>query len=777
MAQNSSTTAAPAWAPWPFAGATLLGAFLLFQVQPLIGKFILPWFGGAPAVWTTCMLFFQIALFGGYAYSHLLVSRLAPRGQFVVQGLLLLAALTALPIAPSASWKPADSSNPTVRILLLLAATVGLPYFVLSTTSPLVQAWFSRRFPGRPPYRLYALSNFGSLLALLSYPLVFEPACDLATQSRLWSWAFPLYAALTAVCGATAWRSSRAIVTRSVSEGVETRSVSEAIEARSASEGVETRNASEAIETRNASEGIEARSASEVEASTTSLPRNRMPLRASMPATSPAPRWPQRALWLLLPACASLVLLATTNHVCQDVAVVPFLWVAPLSLYLLTFIICFDRPGWYVRPLWASLAVMGIAAVTASDRTLDWLTERYRHEGMSLTYAHQLVLHFGAMFAIAMVCHGELVRLRPGARRLTEFYLLLAAGGALGGAVVSLAAPHVFKTFLEWNLGMLAAYVLATVVLFRAVPKTGRRRTAALLLCGFAAGGFAPVLLWQGDFRPRAASDPRLLDRQRNFYGVVSVWECDGDRPELRRRLLRHGAILHGQQFLAAEKRRLPLNYYVPESGIGRAFAELRKRHKPLRVGIAGLGAGTLACYARAGDRFTFYEINPAVRDMAEKYFTYLADARGSGATVDLVMGDARLALERQPSQGFDLLVLDAFSGDSVPVHLLTREAMEIYRRHVAADGAIALHATNTYLYLVPVVRALAEDARLGWRRVHTTEDAARFRFRGDWVVASGRQDFLDAIPNVPPPPEQGDNFLVPVWTDQNNNLFRILVF
>ena len=268
---------APAWTAWAFAAATLLGAFLLFQIQPLISKFILPWFGGAPAVWTTCMLFFQIVLFAGYAYSHLLVSRLSPRGQAALQILLVLAAIAVLPIAPGAAWKPVDGSAPTVRILLLLAATVGLPYFVLSTTSPLVQAWFSRSFPGRTPYRLYALSNFGSLLALLSYPFVFEPAFDLATQSRIWSWAFPVYAILLGLCAAAVWRLNRG----SPAAG----------------------SPSNAEETSR---------------------------RKGMRTASP--RWSQRVLWLLLPACASLVLLATTNHVCQDVAVVPFLWVGRCGL-------------------------------------------------------------------------------------------------------------------------------------------------------------------------------------------------------------------------------------------------------------------------------------------------------------------------------------------------------------------------------------------------------------------------------------------------------------
>ncbi len=390
---------APAWTAWAFAAATLLGAFLLFQVQPLVGKFILPWFGGATAVWTTCMLFFQIALFGGYAYSHLMVGRLSLRSQVVVHCLLLLAAVAVLPIVPSSAWKPTGDAAPTLVILLLLTATVGLPYFVLSTTSPLIQAWFSRSFPGRMPYRLYALSNLGSFLALLSYPFVFEPAFSLATQARLWSWVFLVYVVLAALGGIAVWRLrlAQSTLTRSVGEAVTCDPrLRFGLVSGSTVGGIQ--NACEAPQ-----------------------------------GSSTATGWLQRVLWLLLPACASLVLLATTNHVCQDVAAVPLLWIVPLSLYLLTFIICFDHPRWYVRPLWAGLAVLGIAAVMGSDKMLDWITEPYQHEGMVLTYAHQLCLHFGTMFLICMVCHGELVRLRPAPRRLTEFYLLLSAGGRWAG--------------------------------------------------------------------------------------------------------------------------------------------------------------------------------------------------------------------------------------------------------------------------------------------------------------------------------------------------------
>ena len=485
----------------------------------------------------------------------------------------------------------------------------------------------------------------------------------------------------------------------------------------------------------------------------------------------------RRVVWLRQPAHASVILLATTNHVCQDVAPWPFLWVAPLSLYLLSFIVCFDHPRWYVRPLWALPAIIGIAAVLGSDAVLGRAGDPYRHSASaSLGFAYQLVLHLGTMFCIAMVCHGELVRLKPEPRRLTEFYLYLSGGGALGGILAGVAAPHVFSTFAEWNLGMVAAYIVATVVLFLAIPKRGWGRTPALLAAGFAVGGFFVVLLGQGDWSAAEANGLRLVDRQRNFYGVVSVWEVDRGDPLTDRLRMKHGAILHGEQFLAPKKRGTAFNYYAPESGIARAILALQNRKPSLRVGVVGLGTGTLAAFARPGDRFTFYEINPAVRRMAEEHFYYLGDARDRDAEIDIALGDARLTLDRQPSQNFDLLVVDAFSGDSVPVHLLTREAMQIYRRHVAADGVIAINITNSYLNLLPVARALAEDAGLGWRRVFATEDEPTFRTRSNWVITSGDQALLDELPNIPTPPSLKDNFIVPVWTDQKNDLFKIMI-
>jgi hypothetical protein len=342
--------------------------------------------------------------------------------------------------------------------------------------------------------------------------------------------------------------------------------------------------------------------------------------------------------------------------------------------------------------------------------------------------------------------------------------------------LVSLVAPRIFSSFLEWNLGMIAAYVLATAVLFLSVPRSGERRVPGLFASGFAVGGLFVIVLWQFDWTQPKPGDSRLVDSRRNFYGVVSVTDKDDNDPQMHRLRLNHGAIRHGQQFLLPEKRRQALTYYTPDSGVGRAIVELQKRNSKVRVAVVGLGIGTLAAYARPGDHFTFYEINPAVTEMAEKYFFYLQDARDRGAEVEIVMGDARLTLDAQEPQHFDLLALDAFSGDSVPVHLLTREAMDIYRRHVADDSILAIHVTNSYLYLFPVARALADYASRDLRRVYRDDDPDKFRNRSDWVIISGNQSFLESIPNVSPPVNFQDDFTIPVWTDRKNDQFRILI-
>ncbi len=706
---------------WPgliFAITILVSAFLLFQVQPLISKFILPWFGGCPAVWTTCMLFFQVVLFAGYSYAHLVGSRMTVGWQAAVQVAILLAAVALLPIAPAASWKPTGSDGPTWRILLLLTATVGLPYFVLSTTSPLVQVWFSHSYPGRSPYRLYALSNFGSLAALLSYPFLFEPAFDLPRQSWLWSGAFVGYVVLCGACAGWLW----------VRKPCAT-----------------------------AAPGLD-------------------PDVAVSPAATGLSglRW---LLWVFLPACASLVLLATTNHVCQDVAVVPFLWVAPLALYLLSFILCFDHPRWYVRGLWATLAASAVLVaagpgflLAALDKVMVGLHIRAASD-LSLDFIQQLVLYFSAMFFICMVCHGELARLRPSPRRLTSYYLCIAAGGALGGVFVSLVAPLIFSTFFEWKLGLVLSFLVADA----AATWAARRFHLLFAVATALAGGAGLGLLF---FVLSNDAGEQVLQQARNFYGVVAVLEYERGQPR-DQYVMRHGAINHGAQYVAPdepEKRRIPLTYYGRTSGVGRTVAYLQCQHPRIRVGVVGLGAGTMAAYARPGDRYRFYEINPVVGQFTEAggYFTYLSDARKRGAAIELVMGDGRLSLEREPSEQFDLLVLDAFSGDSIPAHLLTREAFAIYGRHMAPNGVIAVDISNKYLALAPVLRGLARNAGLAMSEIYADGDEEHDLFANDWTLLTHDKRLLATLAPKTLAAEN-DEPEVPLWTDHYNNLFQIL--
>ena len=504
MALDPTTSArSPRWSIAAFGVTILAGAFLLFQVQPLVSKAILPWFGGCSAVWTTCMLFFQVVLFAGYCYAHLLQQWLTPRRQAAVHLAVVVAGLALLPILPGAQWKPHDGSNPTWQILLLLAGTVGLPYFALSATSPLVQSWFSGVWPDRSPYRLYALSNAGSLAALLSYPFVFEPAFGLPTQSLLWSGLFVLYAVLCVASLASVWR---CVSPLPLGEGQGARA------AEGSGFGVQ---------------GSETPNLQISKSPNSPGPHpNPLPKGEGTVSSPPSPLWLDRLRWLALPACASLMLLAVTNHVCQDVAAVPFLWVMPLSLYLLSFIICFEHERWYSRQFWTAAVVFTLAGVVVNDFT------RSNHPlGLLLEAA----LNFAALFFACMVCHGELARLKPSPRRLTEFYLMIAAGGALGGLFVAVVAPLVFRTHLEWQIGVQASTLLAVGLLF--LPRWAGRRgiICYLLLSPLIAAGVSYGFYWGFDPVPP-------IDRTRNFFGVVTVMKTTvdddanepGDTPELQ---------------------------------------------------------------------------------------------------------------------------------------------------------------------------------------------------------------------------------------------------
>ena len=667
-----------------YAATIFLSAFLLFQVQPLVAKVILPWFGGSAAVWTICMLFFQLLLLAGYLYSHAYVRMGIPTRRHIHIALLAAAAAT-LPLAASAAWKPSGGEDPTWRILALLVTSVGLPYFMLSTTGPLVQVWYARAFERASPYRLFALSNLGSMIALVTYPLAVEPLLALRAQTAIWSVGFVVFAL---GCAALAWRSRE-------------REVELAPQARSDKPGP----------------GLQ-------------------------------------ALWAALAACASVLLLAFTSHMTLNVAAIPFLWVLPLALYLLSFVLCFEASGWYRRWLFLPLAGAGLAAVcvtlTQSNPSIWTL----------------IPLYSATLFAACMVCHGELARSKPEPRHLTGFYLMLALGGALGGVLVGLVAPQVFDDLYELPIGMCALSVLAMVALLRDRSSLlyGRWGTAARLVFFALIVGLGVALArtyWDN------AADSRLTSR--NFYGVLNVRDS-GEGPEAMR-VLAHGTIIHGKQFLEADRRDWPTSYYGMTSGIGLAILDARSRG-PLRVGVVGLGAGTLAAYGRPGDVFRFYDINPKVIELAHSEFSFLKD---SPAQVEVALGDARLSLEREPVQNFDILALDAFSSDAIPVHLLTVEAFRAYLRHLKPGGLLAVHISNRYLDLVPVVQQAARHLSLEIRQVENDDDDDAGVYRSDWMLLSASPtafegNFLkEGAEKIDSEPS------VRLWTDDYSDLYRIL--
>ena len=674
-----------------------LSAFLLFEVQPVIAKMILPWFGGSSAVWSTCMLFFQIILLLGYAYAHFL-NKLPPRRQAIVHISLLAISLATLPIIPGAYWKQPSGMHPSLTILALLSVTVGMPYFLLSSTSPLLQAWYARTHSTALPYRLFALSNFCSMLALLTYPFVIEPNLASHTQGIAWSAGFAGFAAL---CALTAWRMSAESAQPVLGE---------------------------------AQAGTE-------------------------PAT--APTWSQRLIWLGLAASASILLLGVTTHLTQDVAAIPFLWIVPLTVYLLSFIICFEMPRLYHRAVFTPLL---IASLTFMAYFL-WPD----HGKMAM---RSVIAAFGsALFVCCMVCHGELVRLKPHPRYLTGFYVIVSLGGAMGGLFVGLFAPNVFHAYYEFPIG-LGLCALITGIVFSLALRAASRfwmqtgiAVMFVMLAGY--GYFLQAIM------------VRMVDGylvvSRNFYGQLRVAE-DGDPridDDASRRLI-HGVINHGQQMLRDEYRRLPVSYFCPDSGIGRGMKALEGR--PRRIGILGLGCGTLAAYGRAGDTLRIYEINPQVLEIANRNFTYLKD---TAAKVEVALGDGRLLLEAEPSTPdklFDILVMDAFSGDSVPVHLITKEAFAIYFKHLKPNGILAVNISNSYLELDPVMeRAAAAFGKTGYIYNWTPKKGDPLCFACSWALIMSRETAaqyeelsLDAELLVPKRPFR-------IWTDDFSNMFSIL--
>ncbi|HEV2038911.1 MAG TPA: fused MFS/spermidine synthase [Casimicrobiaceae bacterium] len=669
-----------------YTATIFVSAFLLFLVQPIMAKQILPWFGGSANVWTTCLVFFQTTLLLGYAYADLVVRRTSARTQMRIHVALLALSCIVLPIVPGAQWKPIGTESPSLLILALLAATIGLPYFLLSTTSPLVQAWFARSFPGRSPYRLFALSNLASMLALLGYPIGLEPWVTTRFQSYGWSVAYVVFALLCAACG---WYSVRA--------------------ARPGTEPAQQQNAS--------------------------------------PADAALPAGTRQLLWAALAATGSFLLLAVTNHLCQNISSIPLLWVVPLSIYLLTFILCFDGRGWYRPDLFASMlaAALGVMAWTLADRSL----------------AHKLELQIGVfcvgLFLACMFCHGELARLKPAPRYLTRFYLMVSAGGAVGSALVGLVAPLVLPAYFELAFGLAACAALLAYQVRRGHPVFVALAIVALV---FTVGAGA----WQ----IQEFFDGTLL-ATRNFYGVLRVQLYGAETS--RHRSLMHGTILHGTQYLEPDLARRPTTYYTQTSGVGRALESMHPTTRPLKVGVIGLGAGTLATYGSKGDIYRFYDINPAVIVIANRDFSYLRD---SDAIIQTPLGDARLNLEREAPQGFDLLAIDAFSSDSIPVHLLTDEALAVYLKHMKPGGIIAFHLTNRFLDLNPVVKQLA-DAHHLFSVLVADEGDEGIVSRSDWVLLSDREASLQVPQIAEAASEIATRENLRLWTDDFNNIIQIL--
>ncbi len=834
---------------WWSAGTILLSAFLLFQVQPIISKKILPWFGGSPAVWTTCVLFFQLALLGGYAYSHWLIKHVGIRRQGIIHASLLVLALVTLPIVPWDWWKPADGTLPAMRIMRLLLVVVGATYFLLSTTGPLVQAWFARLYPGRSPYRLYALSNVGSLAALLTYPFLFETALMVNTQGYLWSLLFIVFAGLIGIMALTMWREAQ----------IET-PVEEPLQPAAA---------------KPAKPG-------------------------DKPEAPPADAPPSLGLWigwLALAATATMTFLSFTNHLSQDIAVVPFMWVIPLSIYLLSFIICFEYERWYSRTVFGVLALLSVLWLTATlnysavdellekpqrfvaaavtrpkmdnpdeidayrkkpfsekmelakpafsspyswtmnrvfegvgwivkggDVVAQWCFNAYRGIAGSLGRQVEPREHWQfectcgdfpdhvfaistsfmiVLFFICMVCHGELVKSKPAPKYLTSFYLSISLGGALGGLFVALICPVIFKSHFELAMSMIGGFLVGWIAIFNA-GRQGYLKSRELWQWAFAfilVG--TTLLIAKGNIEstepgrllslfPKAIrdkivawklvpqADEDIVARDRNFYGTVSVAKMgDWDVPSESGYALYNGRIWHGFQYQDPARHLEPTTYYVPGTGAALSVQEhpKRKAGEGLKVGVIGLGTGSMAAHAVEGDKFYFYDIDPKIVDFARKYFTYLDKSPGKP---EVILGDARIMMERQEPQNYDVIVLDAFSGDAIPAHLLTYEAFALYDRHLhkdaqgRPDGVIVIHISNRYLDLKPVVKAIANEYQYDTVMVHASGDGSVADTASDWVLVSKNKEFLAGSAVQAAGEELKPDKLV-LWTDQFTALFPIM--
>ena len=705
-----------------FTVCIFLSAFLLFQVEPMIAKYILPWFGGSPAVWSTVVLFFQVLLTGGYAYAAWLTGKARRREKthLILLGssvllMLVLGFLWKSPITPGSAWKPQGGAFPVWEIFKLLLVSVGLPYFLLSSNSPLIQAWSQQVFPEKTAYRLYALSNIGSLLALVTYPVLVEPYLTLAWQGRIWSLAYAIYAGLAAYGALKVLRQKPSL----------------------------------------------------------DMERKEIPVE-----TVPRTRARDYLFWVGLAATASILLLAVTSQITQEVAVIPFLWVLPLTIYLLSFILAFSGERWYPRHVFVLISLV-------STLLASWALGR----SSALGIWPQIGIYSLVLFAACMVCHGELYRLRPHPSRLTSFYLMVSIGGALGGIVINFIVPYIFKAYWELPLGLVFCWLLFLLIIIL----TRHQRFNRWLLLVDSVLTIAMVAISSIRSYQQIRSDLNTgLFIQRNFYGVVRIREhyfsavipihlgsIDQTIRSYDRFALIHGAIVHGYQFHDDNLRDLPTSYYGKTSGVGLAILNSPNRRKGMKVGVLGLGVGTLASYGLPGDVYRFYEINPLIISLAKGqggYFSYLSKSQ---AKVEIVPGDARLSLESELSigqpQNYDVLVLDVFSSDSIPVHLLDAEAFALYLQQLQPEGILAVHISNGHLDLSPVVWTLADHFNLSRVIIQDTGDGV-VTYPSIWVLLA-RDPVLLENPAIASHAKSMEGYSpnIRLWTDDYNNLFQIL--
>lgn len=735
--------------------AIFVASSLVFLVQPMVAKMILPLFGGTPAVWNTAMVFFQALLLGGYAYAHASTRLLGLSRQPLVHVLLLLAPLALLPIALPDNAAPTGEVAPALWVLYVLAVAVGVPYFVVSTASPLLQRWFSQvdHPAARDPYFLYAAGNAGSLLGLLGYPLIVESRLTLDQQATLWSLGYGAFAALSLVCIVALHYSRR---------------------------------------------GARARASRAYDAAA----------QPSTPLTSS-----ERLRIVLLAGVPSSLMLGVTTYITTDIASVPLFWVLPLAIYLVTFILAFS-PRSPLTPAHSGQAL----AVLSVPLALSYL------DALSLPIAVLLPLHLSALFFASMFAHGALAASRPPADRLTEFYLLLSLGGVVGGGLTALVAPVIFKDVVEYPLAIVLALLLRHLLREPAVvgagvpePVSPRAKLAAryawsldfllplvffIVLVSIEASGGSVLsgtalevaivlgscvvlLAWRRQPRRFAfaiaaifvvalfATQSTIVHQERTFFGVLRVT----DAPDVRR-ILEHGTTLHGVEGLQPGGRGEPLSYFARSGPAGAIFDKLQAAQPFRDVGIVGLGVGSLAAYGREGQRFDYFDIDPAMIHIArdERLFSFLS---GSKASVRTVAGDGRLQLAKEPDAKYDLLVLDAYSSDAVPLHLITQEAMAAYRTKVREDGVIAYHISSRHLRLEPVVARQAESLGLHGRAWRDVDVSASERRRGvsssHWVVLARSPQLLEPLD-----PREGWHVLeasnsTPLWTDDFSNVLSVM--